>query len=220
MKTVGIEVGRAGYLFPLEEVRPWEGFNLVEAVARIAERYQFQYPPSLPERFSELQSSGLNFGLGMYGDKTVTELNIYSDGVVASSLNTNFSLAFLDDLINWGQKELGLRELIDSSQKYYFSQVIVEFEKPASAFIERFDEIARMIGEALEKNYQVQEPVRFEGVSFGCDKTKLPLSFKGTNFRIERRIGKPYDRERYFSESPLPTDQHLELLERMESLFS
>ncbi len=37
-----------------------------------------------------------------------------------------------------------------------------------------------------------------------------------TNFLIERRVGVPYERNRYFSQANTTTEKHLELLEQIE----
>ena len=49
------------------------------------------------------------------------------------------------------------------------------------------------------------------------DQTKI---VKPVNFSFQRKVGEPLDSGRYWSQAPLPTDKHIELLERLEALIS
>ena len=54
------------------------------------------------------------------------------------------------------------------------------------------------------------------GISFGAD----PISkAQHPPFKLERDIQAPFEHNRYFSSAPLPTDEHLTLLEQLESLL-
>lgn len=54
-------------------------------------------------------------------------------------------------------------------------------------------------------------------VEFWPDQTK---AIKPVNFSFQRKIGEPLDSDRYWSQAPLSTDKHIELLERLEALIS
>jgi hypothetical protein len=138
----------------------------------------------------------------------------------ATRTSTDDADFFLEHLIEWASKEFSL----DSTRPFppaYHSQVEFSFDKPLSS---RFEEV-RGIGRAITnivKGYGLKQCPEFEfggfSMHFDPDEPALPKPVP-TPFAIERRVGSPYEENKYFSQAPLKTQDHKAILEQLEKIL-
>ena len=116
----------------------------------------------------------------------------------------------------WGARELGFAYKPDSiKRKAYVSQVTffsdVNFGKLHPALMKLSDRLTTRVPQFLG------QPIKFDitGIVIGVD----PLSVKAppVPFTIERRLDTPFSENKYFSSAPLPTSEHVRLLETLEA---
>jgi hypothetical protein len=198
-----------------------KGVDLFPTLSQaLINRYKFKkFPPqnSVPDESKE----GIKFESGSFvveeGQRIIImALTIYADGVIADTRSTTaHSDAFLIDVLSHLSSELGIpsHESIVQEKKY-LSQLFVSTDKSFDSINQKLKTIATY----LSKNVY-QGGIRFEfgGMSFWADQTD---KFPPPPFSIERVVNVPFSENRYYTAAPLPTDKHLEVLNKLESILS
>ena len=146
----------------------------------------------------------------------IKEFGLYNDGIVVFAYSTDDAERFIEDILNWGKKEFGLRNLVSTPRKLYTSTVVVDFEKEIDAIIQPMKRFQQLYAGYLEEYCNVGDDVRFTRLAFGVDPLKVPKDSTTPDLLIERRASHPYDDNRLISKAPLPTPAHLEFLEKLE----
>ncbi|MGF1623283.1 MAG: hypothetical protein ACFCVH_00255 [Alphaproteobacteria bacterium] len=222
MKLIGHETGRLIVLFPAEEIRPHSGMYLPYVQAELNQRYGFIKQPDLSRPIEELDRDGYKFGHGRAVIDgrliAIIEFAIYNDGIVINCNRTDDAELIWSDLMEWSKDALGIREFTREPRKLYRSVLIVEFENQMSSLLKDFADIKYIVEDALT-NTPHRGDVDFVSISFGLDPTKIP-GLSPPPFVIERRGGSPYEQNRYFCQAPLPTQAHINALERLEIALS
>jgi hypothetical protein len=76
----------------------------------------------------------------------------------------------------------------------------------------KLDDFAARIASSLGGN----PAFGFASIEFWPDQTQ---SYKPSTFSFQRRAGDPFGDNRYWSQAPLPTDEHLKLLNDFEAIL-
>lgn len=197
----------------------------LELVEFVKERYDFKQVPTV----QELASGPANFMLGKLtaGEHSITveQLSVVYVGMQATSVSvatrtsTDDAELFLNDLIHRIADGYGL----DSGEVFpraYHSQVEFAFERSLAG---QFEELVRIGHEITEfiKGYGKEDCPEFEfgGFSMHFDTTKPQSMPIPTPFAVERRVGAPYEENKYFSQGPLKTKHHVDVLRLLEEIF-
>ncbi len=221
MRIIAYESSRATLLFPLEEVVPIGGANGRQLVDEIKERYQFLRMPDLATiRPQEGAQQGYKFEAGRFENANIIEFSIFTDGLVGTASTTEIAEAFLNDLVQWIRERFGFREFTVEPRRLYHSQVVVEFDHKLSNLIPKFQGIISCITARLSPIYKIDTLVDLSRIDFEWDKTVVTLPVPVPRFIIERRVGTPFDRERFFSSAPMKTSDHVQVLEEIERFAS
>jgi hypothetical protein len=142
-------------------------------------------------------------------------LTLYNDGIIADTRSsTSNSDAFLDDAFSCFTEVFKLPPLQSIiSEKLYLSQVYISTDK----VIETLNPKLKQISKYLTQNVETGKTFQMGGLTFWPDQTdkRNPVPFT-----FERTGGAPFSESRYYSAAPLPTDKHLELLDRLENILS
>jgi hypothetical protein len=191
-----------------------------EVIQKVGQRYSFAYTPNLSRPWNEISTEGFKFRIGMFvsdGFKVnINEFTLLPQGLVVDAPGTDEGERFLDDLLEWAKPTLGLRPIQRELKKWFYSQVVVEFDNPMNNLLRNFESLSNNLGMILSDYYDVDEAVQLYRITLNCDKLKLPSSVYLTDFTIERRLNHPYEEERFISAAPLRTQDHLKLLEELE----
>lgn len=183
----------------------------------LIETYKFRKYPSLNET-GDL-SKGIMFGDGEFAIDDdypiVVSLTLYNDGVIVDTRSsTHHSDAFLEDVLSRFSeifKTLPLKSIM--KKQLYVSKVYVSTDKPLEFLNPKLKQISKYLNQNVEKDKNFQ----FGGLSFWPDqkdkRSPLPFTF-------ERAAQIPFSENRYYSVAPLPTDKHLELLDKLEHILS
>lgn len=148
--------------------------------------------------------------------KLIDHLQIYELAAVAiTSTSTEDSDFFLDDAAEWAMKTFDVTITEITSTRMYVSQLEVEFEKPLPDLLPVLRQTAEMIND-LRLTYSAS-PLKYSltGLTISYDpyEAKAPAP---TNFMIDRRVGFPHDKNLFFCQAPLKTEDHIRLLEEFE----
>jgi hypothetical protein len=219
MKLKSVITARAIWLFDIQDLNPKGKSIFPDLFEWLKEQYHFgKFPKAIDDRD---QHGGWAFSDGDFQVKEeifiAADLAIYSDGLVATThSSTSDTEAFMENVLESACKDFSL--VFDPQmvrRKMYLSEINVTAEGSLSVINPALSEFARQISSALSLDgAQEFQPV---GISFGSDQTITPISKQlFTGFSLERKIGAPFSENRYWSKAPLPTDQHLSLLEEFE----
>jgi hypothetical protein len=217
MKLISTEFGQSFQPYILEELRPLSGgLYLPSLIAAAAERYKFAGTPTISDALQ--QGAKFSEGLLLIGDQTIVirQLGIYNDGVIVVAFNTDESDLILEDLVSWATQIFKLREPITRMRRVYVSSVVVEFDIPIERPFRALSKFVKTYEAALKSAYDWVLPVEPTRIAFGADPTKMP-QHRSADFLIERRAGRPFSEDRYFSTVPLQTSAHLDLLVCLEN---
>jgi hypothetical protein len=179
-------------------------------------RYGFLKFPKESKDFD--LGEGITFQQGKSVDGiTIDKLTIYGGTIlVETEASTEISKQILLEMFGWLRDELGATFNESQVRRWvYINQVLfrtdfpilAEFSKPVEALAEKTNRfVSEIFGEEL--GYQSQT------IQIGHDPSLRKNGIAG--FQIIHRGGVPYIDNRYYSEAPLPTDIHWELLEDFE----
>lgn len=199
----------------VQELNPKGKAYYPDIVAAFVERFNFQVYPTKPEDFDE--AKGVRFAEGKFADGTVDQLQIYTHGLILDTrLSTDVSEKLLYDTLVWARSELGLHfdeRLI--KRKGYGSQLTFESEMRMSKLNPVVGNIAETISSKLST--MMGQAVTYEPTAllFNLDQSMTKL-MPGA-FSIERRAEIPFSDKKYFSNAPLGTQDHIELLKAFET---
>ena len=186
------------------------GINLVRA---FQQRYGFLTAPTTIEEFD--LSRGVTFTHGYFREEFVIEkIQIYNNGLlVDAKTDTTICDNFIDDVIKWGINA-GLRFGESNNVRGYFSSLEVELSKDISSVFDRFKTVGSRIGMCIAEYGGPATPFEGIGMTFWGN---YPETTGPNTFKIERRAGKPFSANIYFSTAPLTTTDHLSVLKELEA---
>jgi hypothetical protein len=220
MRIIAYDNSRVSLLFPLEEVSPLGGASGPAILDAITNNYSFVKSPDLSLPRAELEKTGYKFEIGKLSkdnnDINIGELAIFSDGIVVSALTTDDGEVFIDDLVAYIKAEHNFRDFDTKPARRFISQIVVEFDKPLSSLIESYNTLVNAISSKIDRAFETKLPLGLAKLEFQFDKLSEQSSLLVPNFIIERRVGIPFSKERYYCSAPLRTRDHLETLAQVE----
>ncbi len=186
-----------------------------EIAAALVERYGFSKFPQKPEEFDE--SKGVVFQEGRAGDVTIRQVQIYDHAIyVDSASSTHDSEKIFQESLIWLSKDFGLQyrpEMVKRttyvSQLTFYSDVMLDQLHPA------LSKLAQRLTRRVPEYYG--QPLEYEPASTVIAYDPLSIKAGPANFSIERRADTLFKEHKYFSTAPLPTNEHVELLEVFEA---
>lgn len=216
MELVAIEETRVIHLVQVH--RPAGQLYLPEAAAKVIGRYSFNKTPTLDDLTAARAYVG--FGIGKFADSQIQELRVYGDGIIVEARSNSKILdAFVDDLFEWHHKELGLVPTITSKpERYYESTLVVKATKDLTTAMSLPPEIVSGLNQMMEKSQFTARPIVNSGFILDCDSHADGSRRKQERFVLDRRQGVPFEENVFYSQAPLPTDDHLAFLRTIEGL--
>jgi hypothetical protein len=209
MRVLYVSTARTIWLLDFAAINP-TGLNLRGVIASIAERYKFA---KAPKNELDIEDNRLSFRSGAFigkrGVPILVQLSIYNDGLVADCMSsTDESAEFLVDLTTWLKNDHGLT-VPQPSEVNHLSQIDFQSDMSLTTVNPSFPRFAKTF-DAFDKRrkYEVGS-IQFWSEEFGKAGTAAAV-------RIERKIGAPFSSNYYFSQAPLPTAVHLELIGEFE----
>jgi hypothetical protein len=221
MKVISVDIARTTWLFPVTELNP-TGRSLTKAFLGLAEKYSFKKFPRHTGDFDP-ESKGLVFNEGDFktseGQDILVKLTVFTDGILADCWSsTKDSEAFLIDAMEWLKTEHGLSIPADRGVKnLYLSQLTVTTDKKIASLNPKLQPFADLVSSKVGDRWGDNTGFQVGGISFWSNDPTKPSA--PAQFRFEVKAGTTAAEKRYFSLAPLPTDVHLQLLDKLESLM-
>lgn len=219
MKLLSINLARSIWFGQLIDFNP-KGRNLYPLLLPLLlSSYKFKKFPLANEKLDEVK--GIKFTEGEFKNKEdetiiILDFTIFQDGFsVDSRSSTKDSDEFLKEVLTRAHDEFNLTHYEQViRRKIYLSQMFVSTEKTLMSLNPKLREIYKYLSE----NIVGFENTEFQlgGISFWPDQkpttNPAPLT-------VERQLSMPFSEKRYFSSAPLQTEQHLELLNKLEEIL-
>jgi hypothetical protein len=214
MKLAAIHLSKVTYLVETIDLAPFGKIFLPDLVNAIAQRCEFRkFPQNIGK---EKEPPGVVFETGKWDDQPIGKLILFTDGIVLETNSTTEDTeATLLALLLWAKESLGLHfepEMV--KRKIFYSQVAVYFDIQLDSLHPICEEIAKTLSVANTKLFN--QPFVFRTAAITVTTNTLAGKFVPGMFSVERRIDVPDSENKYFSSAPLPTSEHLALLETFE----
>ena len=219
MEIAAVVLARSVAFVETIDLNPRGLLSLPHTVALINERFQFKTSPlnKPPLKDGEKENKDLEFKDGYFQGVGVGKLTISGDGVVVDvRSSTTDAKRIINDSLTWLGKEIGLYyspEMITRwsyvSQLTFYSKV--DILKPNAA-LSRLKE--RLTASVLAEH---EEAYDFESTAVALDFDRT-LHKRGTiQFTIQRRQDARFSENKYYSDAPVSTEEHIELLQAYEA---
>jgi hypothetical protein len=196
------------------ELNPDGRVFMPEVVERLAKECRFIKYPQKPEDFSG--DKGIIFEAGTFKGQNIDKIIIFPGGIVLDTREgTDASERTLALLLEWGADEFGLAyrpEML--KRRVYVGSLVVTSEVPLLEVNPVLRHISTVVTQEMEAC--LGRPLPYEPTALAVGYDKLNTSFTPTAFTLERREGLPFSDNKYYSNAPLKTQVHLQLLEAIE----
>jgi hypothetical protein len=183
-------------------------------VSGIVDRFSFQKYPTTPEQFDE--SKGIEFLDGQWNGVNVSKLTIYNNGfLVDTQSSTDDSERILIESLEWATKEFGItfdQKMI--YRKRYLSDLVFSTDVPVLDGFEPINKLRQNLCDAMEEI--LDERLHYAGIRLDIDFERFQRQAPIAPLTIQRRNDYAFSDNTYFSEAPLPTELHCDLLEQYE----
>jgi len=189
-----------------------------ELITALVQRYQFQ---KSPKTFDEVdETKGIVFAEGKVGKIVIQKFTIFNSLLALETRsNTSDSRLAIEDILMWAKERFGLQPRPDAIRHWaYVSNLTFTTEVPilSSSPLENLArKIERVVCE-LWKDQNIKYHPLWTAVGIDPLTRKNPIAA----FTLQRRAETPFGENKYFSESPLPTDLHIKFLEEYEADIS
>jgi hypothetical protein len=143
----------------------------------------------------------------------ISSLTMYSDGVVVDTASsTDDADQFAKDLLESAARAFALAYDAETVRKrLYLSELIVRSDIALEVLNPHLNAFTERLSGAFSNGSTPKFKVG--GISFWTEPNEAGNS---KVFTLERQAGKSFMEQRYYSQAPLPTKQHLVLLEDLE----
>lgn len=181
-------------------------------------RYRFwEIPRSAAEYNFE---TGVKFGHGMFSGVPITYVQLFTNGIIAqATANTSVLDELIDDMMSWSSREFGLRyEVSEPVTKGATSAMEVRLSADLLERIDRFSSFTARLTEAVRQNGVSISPYQLAGLQFVSDPSAA-VPVQPGRFVFERRTQRPFAENVFYTEAPVSSDAHLQLLEALEAAF-
>jgi hypothetical protein len=186
-----------------------------DLIAALVERFRFQTFPQKAEDLDE--KKGVKFLEGQWNGVSVPKVEIYWNALILDTQSsTSESERILQEALVWVSEKFKLNysPTMISRRRYlsnltFYSDQNVLGSNPAIPKLTSslHDKLKEITGHDL-----TYEATRLD-LDFCRHDRQIPVAI----FTIQRRIETPFSENKYYSEAPLPTDLHYELLEEFEA---
>jgi hypothetical protein len=231
MKLIGALHGHSIVRVSPEEVAPKNGIPWLDLTEALRARYKFQTNAAAPVNVGAAAPIWTAFQNGEFqiaDDKiAVQQLLFTNDGALVVTSSTESSDAVLKDLIGFLDSSFEFHISKSTQRKAYISDIVVQFEKGIEEYLTKIGEIENLINQSVSKPIKGRPKAQIKRIAFGSEASDLNASGVGpldgiesVEFLFERRARQPYSENRYYCRAPIATNDHIKLVESIESVLS
>jgi hypothetical protein len=199
--------------FDTADVSPRHGMFFPELVKELVQHCNFQKFPITLEDWNNPE--GAQFVVGKLDKTAIEKLIIYPNGLQVETRNgTTESKRVLEEILGWARDKFGILYSPATVKRWaYVSDLTFTSDVPL-LMTGPLERLSRGVSEAIGN--VVGEEVIYEPLGLNIGHDPLLRKYGRAVFSIHRRAEVPLRDNKYFSEAPLPTEIHLDLLAQYE----
>lgn len=218
MKLLSVSLARLTALTETAEINPRNQVSVPQIVSAMVERYGFLKYPKMVEEYD--LSKGIVFGLGRVKNINIERIELYFVGVVVETRSsTDDCEAVLEDLVQFVQQLVGIEyKPIRQPRKFFLSEVAFHSDLDLNGLNKAFASVLPKISTTVSG--YAQEQFEFQTVAVLSSPDLANVKIGPSLFRVDRLAGTPFQDNKYFSSAPLPTKDHLQVLEEFAKAFT
>ncbi|HZQ19606.1 MAG TPA: hypothetical protein VFA90_12860 [Terriglobales bacterium] len=215
MRLSAVLLARVIAFVEMNDLNPRGKIRLPVVAEMIVSRFGFAKYPQTAAEFDE--TKGVEFLEGSFDDIGVDKLTIWFNGVgldVRSS--TDDAKSILEKSFEWLKKEVGLNYAPDMVKRWaYLNQITFYSDADFNAVHPALRNVSNKVTAAVSRIQGSDFAFSPNYLGWGFDRTirQFPIS----DFSIQRRADTPFSENKYFSQAPLSTDEHLKILAEFEA---
>lgn len=217
MKLSAILTARVLAFFDINDLNPNGRLFFPDLVPLIVERFRFSTFPQKHEDFNE--AKGIVFADGYISGNAINRLTVWADGIgIDVRSSTDEGKAIVQETLQWLSESVGLNYGADTIRRWgYVSELTFHSDIDMLSLNPALDRLCEKIGTYIEGPKDKKYIFRPINVEMTFDRYMHPWT--QATFAIQRRGGAPFEENKYFSQAPLETSVHLELLKSLEDDF-
>jgi hypothetical protein len=211
MELISIVLARVVAFLEVRAIDSSGKTSTLEIFSDIARRYSFS---KAPQSIAEIDyEKGVELAIGKLGQINIDRLAMFSNGIIVDTRSsTDDCEKILADLLAWAKQALGAK--IEPSRKNFVSQILFRSRLQLTLLNPVLAPIAERLSSFVSG--ELKQPIKYEptAILFGADPTLTKLS--PVQFTLDRRAETPFFENIYFSNAPLRTAGHIELVSQFE----
>jgi hypothetical protein len=215
MRVAAILLARALAFVETTELNSRGQVRYTDLVKAIVDKFNFIKFPIKLEDFDE--TKGVEFIGGKFGDTNVDKLTIFTNGLFLDTRkSTAESERILHEGLTWASSSLGLNYNAKMVKRTgYLSNLNFYSDCP---FLLRSHAISNLTERVHEKvGRHLNDKTPWEPTIMTIGSETIPRKTTVAPFTIQRIADTPFSENKYYSEAPLQTEEHIELLESFEA---
>jgi hypothetical protein len=215
MKLLAVRLARAIWAIPPYFLNP-RGLFMRPVFEGLKGRYSFHRTP-LDVQLGPPPRDGQKFEDGAFATKEgtvlITSMTLLEFGIVVDTRSSTADAdAFLEDAISWASMTYGTSSYEGLPiKRHYVSELNIRFEKVPQIINPKLSPFAELASSILGATSDIIS------VQFGSDPTTIT---KQEQFRLDRETQTPHGENRFYSMATTTTENHLKLLETLETAVS
>ena len=214
MQLSGVTLARVLAFIELTDLNPKGTLYYPDLVQALVEKLRFMKYPQTIEEFDE--QKGVEFAGGTWAGISVEKTTLYNNGILLDTRSsTDDSERILGELLEWatGQFKLHYRpEMI--RRKAYVSNFTFNSDLPLLCPTTALTRLSRDLAKGVEESRSTQFDFQPTRIDIDFDRSQLQVAM--APLTIQRRSTAPFSDNKYFSEAPLRTQTHIDLVEKYE----
>ena len=213
MKLVSLEGSR---VVSLAMIQVTKGQPYVpEVIESIVSRYEFL---KFPSTFEELASDTKIFSIGRWRNTQIDELALYGDGLIVSSKSdTELLDKLVEDIYETASEKYGLNRLSSPKETRQFeSALVVHLDKDVTKRLSFLSGLTNDLNGFVSQYGLGDFDFVPSGIHLEADPVRYPTR-RPRAFTLARRVSTPYEDGYWYSAAPLKTQDHLAVLENLET---
>jgi hypothetical protein len=214
LKISAILLSRVLAFIDVADLRPTNGLYAPEFVEEVANQFGFQKVPKTLEEFDV--TKGMEFHNGRLGKAIIGKFVIWPNIlIIEGRSSTTECKEMLGEILQWATDKFKLTYSPEMIKRYaYVSDVSFYSDSALLSVSPAMSYIADSCSAALSEIWQ--EPVEYRPISLKVGHDPVLRQAGIAPFTIERLGTARFSENKYFSEAPLPTDMHVQILEQFE----
>jgi hypothetical protein len=219
MQIAAISLARTAHYVQYEELDPKNRVGRRGLAAALTERYGFAEFPRQTNDF-DIDKDGVVFKEGQLDGINIERLTFFRMGIVAETRSdTDDSERVLDDVRAFLVERTNSAARV--AARSFTSQIVFHMDRSIADLNPQLTELAAWVQSTVAQHAGPNRPShQYEAVRLDLSVDLEIVRFSPGQVTIQRRSGATFAENKYWSDAPLRTRDHISFLERFEQILA